>query len=300
MHACLHFYRQFIYTRKGTVFSMINKPNYKASWSFRTTGNSSLTHEDFSRHFYFWNEDDSDMPNFDPSFSSPHVNVLGENQSYRALARLDILLKICNGIRIVGGLRPVNRIDNLTIHKNNVYRDVSIRVEETNDEGLELDRFSIYLEELENPFDQNVSTFINSTNYYSHISELKKFTINRAVEDPMVRNILIWRTLCEEDDIHFITNAYKIYETIKFNIDKTGRNEETKASVPFKILQEKIKEYHNKNGQYMNGFSSSGTLARHGYNSFNPVKIAPTFKTIKEDTNNLIKIWLELLLLEEI
>lgn len=278
---------------------MINEPNYKASWSFRTTGNSSLTHEDFSRHFYFWNEEDSDMPNFDPSFSSLHVDVLGENQSFRAFARLEILLKICNGIRIIEGLNPVKRIDNLTINKNNIYRDASIRVEETNHEGLELDHFSIYLEELENPFEPNVTMFINSMNYFSQINELKRFTINRAIEDSMVRNILIWRTLCEEDDIHFITNAYKIYETIKFDCDKTERKPETKESTPFTVLKDKIEEYHNKNGQYMNSFSSSGTLARHGYNSYAPVKIAPTFKTIKEDTNNLIKSWLELLLFEE-
>ncbi|WP_397539103.1 hypothetical protein [Rummeliibacillus pycnus] len=281
----------------------IEEPESKTKWGIALIGNISIVEKSADyfgtyRHFYFWCDDDYDTPSFTPILSSPHVDVLEKDDAHRAAKRLEVLLLIFNGIQATFENGTRKSQGGITEFEHNRVRDhFNLKPKPKNPEekspnnNFEEDDFDVFMEELNNPFDPHVVKYIR--NREPIIKTQEGFMMEMAIDDDISRNILIWRSLCEDDKIHFITNAYKIYDAVNYFLNKDEKYEENKKNPQ---MQELIKQHKimQSNKHFMNTFKFAGLLSRHGYsNHVAPAKADPkaNLKKLRSDLNNLVLSW---------
>lgn len=284
----------------------IKKPEYKTNYGIALIGNNSIVERSADyfgryRHFYFWCEDDYDIPSFTPILSSPHVNVLEKDDAHRAAKRLEVLLHIFNGIqatfendtrKTLGGITEFDH-NRVMDHFDLTPKPKSVRnpEEEYPDNHFQEDDFDVFMEELNYPFDPQVVNYIR--NREPIIKTQEGFMVEMAIEDDISRNILIWRSLCEDDKIHFITNAYKIYDAVNYFLHKDDKYKENKKNPQ---MEELFKQHNimQSNKHFMNTFKFAGLLSRHGYSHHEaPANVDPkaNLKKLRSDLNNLVLSW---------
>lgn len=255
-------------------------------WSIRVLENPGIVEWKLGRHIYFWSGD-AERGDIDPSFSSAHIDVLSKEESGRAYARMKTLLRIVSGISILRRGDSIKLFGSLYYLEKGIYSSPSIKED-----------IDITLEELENPFDYQVTKNIRdyerelwdySRKDEQYIPTFNEFLVDESIDDPYARNILLWLSLGEEELLYFITNAYKIMETI--NKD-TGVNRKKSEKVIPDFLKKAIKEM-KRHGGYMNTKADSGILSRHG-DTFDPASgHRPSIEELKKDLNNLVLSWFQ-------
>ncbi|WJY28273.1 hypothetical protein [Sporosarcina trichiuri] len=243
-------------------------------WSVLVYENPGIVSWSPSSHFYFWNEN-TDMPDFDPSFSSPHVNILNADEVYRAFVRTQTLLRIISGVRILSGGRRIRHCKELHFFENGYYKKPRYN------EDLD-----VFLEELTNPFDQEVVKEIRSKDVGRNPNMIE-FIIDESIDDYIARDILLWIALGEEDLLYFITNAYKIMDSIRADTEVDKKNSELVLSDDLIVAIKKMKKHF----RYMNTYEGSGRLSRHGNTRDTGPSKKPSIDIIKQDLIEVVREW---------
>lgn len=283
---------------------MVEEPEYKGTWGIEVTGNISIADRDSIlgcyRHFRFWEDwdDFNDTTRGCVILGSDHVNVLCEDDAHRAVKRMEALLILFNGIEATfGRITRKNNMNGIYHYKENHTITAYSNLNPINqDEKLKYysddGDFNVFMEELNNPFDESVLEYFNYK--YPDIAETEEgFMMEMATKDEISRTILIWRSLCEGDNIHFITNAYKIYDTVHYFLNKDNKYKENREN---HLMQELVKQYDVmcENTHFMNTYKYAGLLARHGHTKFRaPSDANPkeSFKKLKSNLNDLVLSW---------
>lgn len=275
-----------------------DEPKYLSNWSLQLIGNPSIGLDAANQrnfHINFSLDDFGDYNGGTPYLSSPHVNMISMSDPYRAKIRLEVLLKIFNGIRTVldyptylnGKDLYLKQGDRFTLFSN------TRPIENRDDFDIKEEGFNIVLEELSNPFNPDLVSYLeNKRRSYNIASDSESLMFDRASKDDMYRDVLIWRALCAEDRINFIANAYKILDTLRTYCDKNNLN---KIDHPFVNA---VKSFRDEYKTYMNIHDYCGIVSRHGHDK-NPIsqetKSKITFKKIESDLNELILHWTQYL-----
>ncbi|MGX9134963.1 hypothetical protein ACWV26_11385 [Rummeliibacillus sp. JY-2-4R] len=254
-------------------------------WSVQVYANPGIVGWDLSPHVYFWSGD-AEFADNDPSFSSPHVNTLGKEEVTRANSRIKSLLRIVSGISILTREKTIPSYGPLYYYNGKHYSKP--RVEEDID---------ILIEELENPFDKKVAHEIREreierkswqTEQQAYTPKLTEFIMDECIENVTARNLLLWLALGEEQLLYFITNAYKIMDSIKTDTGIYTKNRDA-SEIPTDLKQ--AADEMQKHARYMNTKASSGILSRHGEKSEHGPKKSPSIEKMKKDLNELVLAW---------
>ncbi len=248
-------------------------------YTIRVYENPGITRWHLGNHFAFCNIEGSG----DPYFTSPHVNILDENDASRAYARLKILLQLVSGIRVLHGKEKI--ISPKSLNYYNGYRYDTPSWEEDID---------IMFDELSNPFDSEVCEYYkDKKGYYS--SEFDEDVINLLISDSLVREVIILLAMSQEEIVYFLVNTYKIIENIKSDLSLGSNNSKLIKSKNSKDLPEFLLTSLNEiyqYSQYMNSRDASGILSRHGVTKIPIPSKIPTLKEIKVSLTNAINDWL--------
>lgn len=276
-----------------------DEPKYLSEWSLGLIGNPSIGRYSSNQSFFhidFHLDDYGDYLGGTPYLTSPHVDVISKSDPFRAKVRLEVLLKIFNGIRTVLGYPIYINGKELYLKQGNNFTSFSnISSSEDRYDSItgEEDSFNIILEELSNPFDPDLVSYLESKRSSLGVkSNSQSLMFDRACKDHMYRDVLIWRALCAEDRINFIANAYKILDTLKTYRDNNNLNN---IDHPFANA---VKSFLSRYKTYMNIHGYLGIASRHGYDN-QPIsqktKSKITFKKIESDLDGLILHWTQYL-----
>lgn len=274
------------------------EPKYLSEWYLQLIGNPSIglsSSNQSNFHINFSLDDYGDYNGGTPYLSSPHVDIISMSDPYRAKIRLEVLLKIFNGIRTVLDYPTYLNGKELYLKQDNRFTPLSniSPIENRDDFDIEEEGFNIVLEELSNPFNQDLVSYLeNKRRSYKIENDSESLMFDRACKDHMYRDVLIWRALCAEDRINFIANAYKILDTLRAYCDNNNLN---KINHPF---VKAVKSFLTKYKTYMNIHDYCGIVSRHGHDN-NPIsqktKSKITFKKIESDLDDLILHWTQYL-----
>ena len=255
----------------------------KVHWALAINGNPGLAEWDIGPHFYFWH-DRNDGGNITPLFSSPHVNVLQEEESTRAYIRIKTLLRLLSGINILRGDDIFYHHSTLEYVKDNLFRT-----------GTWTEDIDVTIEELGNPFDENILNDIqlNRIRRGSEEPSLVKDYIELSVNESLVREVLLLLTLGEEETIYFLINTYKIFENIRndLGLKVSNRKIHGRKDLPSELLESlsKLAGY----SQYINSKDASGILSRHGSGNTPSPKDKPSLIEIKRALRLAVSTWMK-------
>lgn len=249
-------------------------------WEIDVTGNPGLSGLDFG-HCYFFNGD-AEFGDLRPRFAWPHVNILEIDDAYEALARMQNILRLLSGVRTVCDFSAIyQRTRTNTINYNN---GVSRLTPNYN--------IDILIKELENPFDDEVTSLINRIGTTS--SKVDDY-FNLLVTDPLAREVITLYMLGEEQPIYFLINTYKILENIKSeyllennNGNVVKREGSKNISDPFFDSLNQLQSYSG----HINTRASSGIYSRHGVTKHKSSKKTPSFEEIRTTLIKTIDYWL--------
>ncbi|HFK1791374.1 hypothetical protein ACWOMK_02250 [Bacillus thuringiensis] len=218
-------------------------------WSMKMNQNPEIARWNLSPHFGFWdgNEDDS-MPPM-PLFSSPHADVLKEDEATRACMRLKTLIRLANGISLITRGEPLHYLDTFYHHKRNTMRSIS----------WDHNR-SIIMEELIYPFDEDVIKRIEANANTGKRTAAADYA-ELVVTDPLAMDLILYLSLALEDELYMLINIYKIYETINNTVGTKIDNDDFKEKYKFESYR-KLR----KTTKYINSHKGSGPQSRHAPN----------------------------------
>ncbi|WP_338652686.1 hypothetical protein V6B14_12810 [Sporosarcina psychrophila] len=120
-------------------------------WSIRVYENPGIVDFKLSPHCYFWKDFNDDYAGIDPYFSSRHTINVNTDDPYRAYIRLTNILRMLSAIRVLGRGNAIYPDSNLFYSINNRFTSISYRID-----------LDVFLEELTNPFDQQVVSDIRN------------------------------------------------------------------------------------------------------------------------------------------
>ncbi|GKV65549.1 MULTISPECIES: hypothetical protein [unclassified Sporosarcina] len=243
-------------------------------WSIGVFTNPGIIDWKVSPHFYFWNGDE-ESGDIDPSFSSPHLNMLDENEAYRAYGRITTLLRMASAVKIIFGGNMVENDGSVLYFTNGHYTRPWIEED-----------WNILIEEMTDPFDPLMTQKIRSE-MSVRIPKLAEFIIDESIDNPTARDILLWITLGEEQLLYFFINAYKIMDSIKTDIKTYQKRNEFKPSESLITASANMQRHSH----YMNTMAGSRRLARHGATTQTAPSKSPTIEEIKQDLIDLVLDW---------
>src|SRR5699024_7152867 len=258
----------------------------KYRWEIRLYGNNSLVNSVKSQHFniYDWSLA-SDFPDYTPCFESPHVNVLSNDQVDRAYIRIQCILRLVSGLRIVCDKQKVVASDNdITLVEGIYFKKMRAK-----------ENLDIILEELENPFDEKVASLLCSSNVSHHGSEEEDF-FNIIVRDSSVREAITLFALGEEQVLYFLINAYKILEIIKGEYKLKNRSNKLCRDMNSKPIPDYLLDPLNEFqgfSRYINSKDGSGIFSRHGSKDSFQKNQKPSHAKMREVLILAIKSWLK-------
>jgi len=245
-------------------------------WSLNLYTNPGIIGWDLGCHMQFFNGD-PDGITYIPVFNSPHADVLDRNESTRAYARLTSLLRIVNGLRILLDRETISA--STTLYYDNGFNPKAERYSEDLD---------ITLEELENPFDNEVLERLEVRDKSSEPNIYKDY-LQLIIDEPIVREVILLLTLSKEQIIYLLVNTYKIFENILADLDIGSKLDKNEKNLPEELFNS-LKELKRHN-QYINSRDASGILSRHGERYPAPKK-NPSREDVQKALNCAINEWL--------
>ncbi|WP_367899820.1 hypothetical protein [Bacillus pseudomycoides] len=218
-------------------------------WSMKMNHNPGITRWDLGPHFVFWdgNEDDG-MPPM-PLFSSPHADVLNEDETTRACTRLKTLIRLANGISLITRGEPLHYLDTFYHHKSNTMKHAS----------WDHNR-SVIMKELIYPFDEDVIQRIESNTTTKKRTAAVDYA-ELVVTDPIAMELILFLSLALDDELYILINIYKIYETINNTVGQQINDANFKAKYKFESYR-KLKKLN----KYINTRKAAGPQSRHAFN----------------------------------
>ena len=282
-------------TVQNKIAKISNKLAYKMEghdmdsirWSLELPDNSRYSRWGMGRHFCFFDASlDLDFPN--PQFTSPHLNVLGKDEEIRACARLESLFRLVNGLSLLTRGSPIYSRKRFFYHSDHNMIETWRKQDST-----------IFLEELNNPFEESVLKEIEIENEKRPI----KNTVctdyaELIVKDNLVREAVLLLTLSLEDELYLLVNAYKIYEIISNDMgfqkregDEKGAAKKRKDEITEKYPFASFLDLEGLTG-YINNKGASGFLCRHGHSNKETKITAPPYNEIVEIIIKAISEWL--------
>ncbi|PEO71140.1 hypothetical protein CN572_19200 [Bacillus wiedmannii] len=245
-------------------------------WSLRVYTNPGVIGWNIGGHFGFFNSD-FEGDTYVPHFTSPHVNILNNNETSKIYARLTTLLRLVNGIRVLQNRLEIGASRELYFHHgmNTGNRSYS----------EDLDTF---LKELENPFDEEILSKLEKRDSNSNRNVYEDY-FQLIVDEPLVREVVILLSLSEEQILYLLINTYKIFENMRSDLKVKPKLETNETNLPESLFNalKKINEHNN----YINSREASGILCRHG-EKFKAPKEASTLEDIRKDTIHAINEWM--------
>ncbi|OOR57507.1 hypothetical protein BGP34_13585 [Bacillus mycoides] len=218
-------------------------------WSMKMNGQPTIVHWNLGPHFVFWdgNEDDS-MPPM-PLFSSPHADILKEDENTRACMRLKTLIRLANGISLITRGEPLLYLDTFYHHKRNTMQHASWNHNR-----------SIIMEELIFPFDEDVIMRIKSNTTIKKRTAAADYA-ELVVTDRIAMDLILYLSLALEDELYMLVNIYKIYETINNTVGTKIDDDNFKEKYKFESYR-KLRKFT----KYINTHKGSGPQSRHPHN----------------------------------
>ena len=246
-------------------------------WSMKMNQKPGITRWDLGPHFVFWdgNEDDSMQPM--PLFSSPHADILEEDETTRACMRLKTLIRLANGISLTIRGEPLHYLDSFYYHKTNTIKHANWNHDP-----------SIIMNEFICPFDENVIKQIESTNTTKRTISIDYAEL--VVKDPFARDLMLFLSLALEDELYMLINMYKIIEIIEGTV---GKQLSEDANFNKKYKFESYRQLNNFS-KYMNTKKASGTQSRHGFSKEDKkavIKI-PTYNKLVDISIKAVSEWM--------
>ncbi|MRC30757.1 hypothetical protein GH884_21255 [Bacillus thuringiensis] len=232
-------------------------------WSMEIHGQP-IVRWNLGPHFIFWDGNvDDGMPPM-PLFSSPHADVLKEDDTTRACIRLKTLFRLANGISLITRGMPLDS-GAFYHHEHNTMNPAYCG-----------NNRSIMFEELIYPFDKDVIQRIELNATIEERTTAADYA-ELVVADPIARDLILYLSLALEDELYMLINFYKVYETIKNTVGEQLNDVNFKNKYKFEAYR-KLKKLK----QYMNTQKASGPQSRHPFDKTHEhaeIKI-PTYENI--------------------
>ncbi|PEB42244.1 hypothetical protein [Bacillus pseudomycoides] len=254
-------------------------------WSLHVYTNPGIIGWDLGGHICFFNGD-SEGDTYVPYITSPHVNVLNQNEASRAYARLTSLLRLINGMRTLQNESTIGA--STTLYFNMRHEDYSENID-------------TLVEELANPFDESILSKIpkwtkDSKRITEDESRPKRSYIYQdylqlIIDEPLVREVVLLLTLSEEQVIYLLVNTYKIFENIRSDLGLPSKLKKNEFNLP-EDLFDALKKM-NDHYLYINSREASGIFCRHGEKYPAPKKDKSPLEDIRSDTILAINAWLK-------
>lgn len=255
-------------------------------WSIKIYENAGITDMKFGSHFNFFHGD-PEFGDLNPSFSSPHVDVLPESEVNRAYARMSALIRLASGLNLLIRGKTISYSNSLQYYYDQHDRFKTKYWKEDID---------LTIEEINNPFDPEVVEHIIASAHPEEPRNIFMDYTDLVVHEPLVRESVMLLALSEEQVLYLLINTYKIMENIKSDLKlkvNNGKLVKTDESpdVP-EFVMESLNNYF-KYSLYINTRYASGIFARHGGNQEKQIKINPTLSEVRSSLLIAMNNWLK-------
>ncbi|MCM3169006.1 hypothetical protein [Peribacillus frigoritolerans] len=247
--------------------------------------NPGFVNWDLGHHVNLWHGDE-EFSDLTPRMSSPHVDILNETEGSRASSRINTILRLISAINVLRGYNRLYLNGDLRLNNygNDTYRCPRIDLNK-----------DIEFEELINPFDNSVTEELEIKSEADPSPNRDKDYVRLAVNDSLVREVLLLLHLGEEDTLYFLVNTYKIFENIMDELDLGKSNgsilkRDSTPQISDELVNalEKMLSYT----QYINSKKGAGLLARHGAGPTPAPRNIPTLQEVRTSLIRAINEWL--------
>ncbi|MGE6611882.1 hypothetical protein ACQKFG_15280 [Peribacillus sp. NPDC076916] len=256
------------------------------SWLMMIYENPGFASWNIGRHIYLWNGDD-DMADLTPRISSPHVDVLGEDEGNRAYYRLSSMIRLLSAIRVLNGHDKIHSFGDLGLYfyNQNRYKRPSYYSKDVD----------IEFEELMNPFDDTIAKQVEEQ-AVGQPSNRSEDIVRLAVLDPLVRENLLLLSLGEEQILYLLINTYKIFENILNELDlgkSQGKIVKRNGPEISEELHSALVSLLKHTGFINTKKGGAGFLSRHGQTKDRAPKEIPTIQDVRHSLIDVMNNWLD-------